>query len=141
MSKAIEIFQQFEQSKQFWANAINEGMIDGPRDFVNQIPHVSFVYGPEQVAFLKARYESMSAHHFFREMEFTTNREVIKSWAPLLIEGRDDMPVAATRMTAGTDVNFGELSRKLVHWLARQHGCGEAFCDDEPAWQQAAHRA
>jgi len=126
VSKAIEIYQQFEQSKQFWAYAISEGMIDSPREFVNQIPHISFVYGPEQVDFLKARYESMSAHHFFKEMEFTTNREVIKSWAPLLIEGRDDMPVAATRMAAGTDVNFGALSRKLVHWLARQPGCGVA---------------
>jgi len=126
VSKAIEIYQQFEHSKQFWAFAISEGMVDGPRDFVNRIPHISFVYGPEQVDFLKARYESMSAHHFFREMEFSTNREVIKRWAPLLIEGRDDMPVAATRMAAGTDVNFGVISRKLVHWLARQPGCGVA---------------
>ncbi len=126
VSKAVEIFEQFEQSKQFWAFAIREGMIDGPRDFVNPIPHISFVYGQEQVDFLKARYESMSAHHFFQQMEFSTNREVIQRWAPLLIEGRDDMPVAATRMAAGTDVNFGALSRKLVHWLARQPGCGVA---------------
>jgi len=53
VSKAIEIFQQFEQSKQFWAYAISEGMIDGPPEFVNQIPHISFVYGPEQVDFCK----------------------------------------------------------------------------------------
>jgi len=126
VSKAVEIFQQFEQSKQFWAFAISEGMIECPRDFVNQIPHISFVYGQEQVDFLKARYKSMSTHHFFREMEFSTNREVIKHWAPLLIEGRDDMPVAATRMATGTDVNFGVLSRKLLHWLAQQDGCGVA---------------
>lgn len=126
VSKAIEIFQQFEQSKQFWAFAIREGMIDGPRDFVNPIPHISFVHGQEQVDFLKARYESMSAHHFFREMEFSKDRDEIKHWAPLLIEGRGDMPVAATRMAAGTDVNFGELSRKLVNWLGQQHGCGVA---------------
>ena len=36
------------------------------------------------------------------------------------MEGREGMPVAATRMKAGTDVNFGELSRKLIHWLGGQ---------------------
>lgn len=126
VTKAIDIFQQFEQSKQFWAFAVSEGMIDDPSDFVTQIPHISFVHGQEQVEFLKARYEAMSAHHFFDEMEFSTSREEIKQWAPLLIEGRDDMPVAATRMAGGTDVNFGELSRKFVHWLADQPGCGVA---------------
>ena len=44
VTKAIEIFQQFEQSKQFWAYAIREGMIDRPGDFINQVPHISFVY-------------------------------------------------------------------------------------------------
>lgn len=126
VAKAIDIFQQFEQSKQFWAYAIREGMIDSPRDFVNQIPHISFVYGQEQVDFLKARFSGMSNHHFFREMEFSTDPDEIKHWTPLLIEGRTDIPVAATRMVAGTDVNFGELSRKLVHWLAQQPDCGVA---------------
>ncbi len=126
VTKAIEIFQQFEHSKQFWAFAINEGMIDNPRDFVNQVPHISFVHGQEQVDFLQARYEGMSAHHFFREMEFSTDREEIKRWAPLLIESRGDMPIAATKMATGTDVNFGVLSQKLVQWLGQQQGCGVA---------------
>jgi len=126
VTKAVEIYQQFEKSKQFWSYAVREGMIDGPGDFVRQIPHISFVHGQEQVDFLKARYETMSAHHFFEEMEFSTSREEIKQWAPLLIEGRDDMPVAATRMAGGTDVNFGAISRNLVHWLADQPDCGVA---------------
>ena len=33
------------------------------------------------------------------------------------------MPVAATKMKAGTDINFGEVSRKLIHWLGKQKGC------------------
>ena len=126
VTKAIEIFQQFEQSKQFWAYALREGMIDRPGDFINQVPHISFVYGQEQVEFLKARYAGMSAHHFFHEMEFSTDPKEIKRWAPLLISGRRDMPVAATRMAAGTDVNYGTLARKLVRWLGQQPGCGVA---------------
>lgn len=126
VAKAIDIYQQFEQSKLFWAYSVREGMIDNPGDFVRQVPHISFVHGQEQVEFLKARYAAMSAHHFFREMEFSTSREEISRWAPLLIEGRDDMPVAATRMAGGTDVDFGALSRGLIQWLAEQPGCGVA---------------
>ncbi len=126
VTKAIEIFQQFEQTPQFWAYAVENGMIDNPHEFINQVPHISFVHGQKQVDFLKARYEGLSQHHFFRDMEFTTDPEVIRSWAPLLIEGREDMPVAATKMEAGADVNFGAASRKFLHWLDKQTDCSTA---------------
>src|SRR6185369_8959617 len=81
----------------------------------------------EQVDFLKVRHAGMAAHHFFREMEYTTDRAKIGAWAPLLTEGRDPaVPIAATKMDAGTDVNFGVVSRKLLGWLAQQDGCGVA---------------
>lgn len=126
VSKAISVFQEFEQSKQFWSYAVTSGMIDQPSDFINRVPHISFVYGQKQVDFLKSRYEGMSAHHFFSDMEFTTDREKIKSWAPLLVEGREDIPIAATQMDSGTDVNFGAIAQKLVAWLGQQEGCGTA---------------
>jgi len=126
VTKAIEVFQEFEQSKQFWAHAVASGMIDQPSDFINPVPHISFVYGEQQVDFLKSRYEGMVAHHFFRDMEFTTDPQTIRSWAPLLIEGREHMPVAATKMDTGTDVNFGAIARKLIAWLKQQDGCGVA---------------
>lgn len=125
-SNAISIFEQFEHSRQFWGYAVAEGMVDSPRDFINSVPHVSFVHGQKQVDFLTARYTAMSAHHFFNEMKFSTDRAEIQEWAPLLINGRADMPVAATRMLGGTDVNFGELSRKLITWLEQQDECGVA---------------
>ena len=123
VGKAVEIFEQFEQTKQFWAYAVRSGMIDRPSEFINAVPHISFVYGQEQVDFLKSRFEGMSAHPFFSEMEYTEDPDQIGEWAPLLMEGREGMPVAATRMEAGTDVNFGELSRKLIHWMGGQEGC------------------
>jgi len=126
VSKAIEIFEQFEQSKSFWGFAVREGMLSQPRDFINPVPHISFVHGQKQVDFLRERHRAMSAHHFFREMEFTTDRETIRSWAPLLVEGRDSTPIAATKMDSGTDVDFGAISRKLIHWLSLQPGCGVA---------------
>jgi len=127
VQKVIDIFQEFEQTLQFWACAVRDGMIDTPKDFINPVQHISFVHGDDQVAFLKSRYAGMSAHHFFKEMEFSTDPAKIGSWAPLLTEGRNPAePIAATKMDGGTDINFGVLSRKLLSWLDRQPGCSVA---------------
>jgi malate dehydrogenase (quinone) len=102
-------------------------MIDSPKEFINPVKHISFVHGKEQVDFLRARHRGMSAHHFFSSMEYSTDRAKIGAWAPLLTEGRDPaVPIAATKMDGGTDVNFGVVSRKLLAWLAQQEGCGVA---------------
>ena len=70
VAKAIEIFDQFEQSKYFWGYAVRSGMIEDPSQFVNAVPHIAFVYGQEQVDFLRSRHKGMSAHHFFSSMEY-----------------------------------------------------------------------
>jgi malate dehydrogenase (quinone) len=126
VAKAIEIFEQFEHSKQFWSYALRQGMLDNPREFINAVPHMSFVHGAEQVDFLRARHRAMAAHHFFTDMAYSTERDTIASWAPLLVAGRSEMPIAATKMEQGTDVNFGALSKKLLTWLAQREGAGVA---------------
>ncbi len=124
VAKAIEIFHQFESSKQFWATLVKAGVIEDPSGFIQPVPHISFVYGQDQVDFLRSRYEQMSRHHFFADMTYTEDRDEIRRWAPLLLEGRDPgEPIAATRMDAGTDVNFGALAGQAVRWLGRQPGC------------------
>jgi len=125
-SNVIRIFEQFEYSRQFWGYAVAEGMVDNPKEFINPVAHLSFVHGEEQVEFLKERHKSMSAHHFFSEMEYSTDRETISKWAPLLTEKRGSVPIAATKMDSGTDVNFGNISRKLLAWLEGRPGCGIA---------------
>lgn len=126
VDKLIEIFEHFEQSKQFWSYAVANGMVTKPKEFINPVPHLSFVHGKEMVDFLRARYDGMARHHFFDGIRFTTDRETIRGWAPLLLDGRGDVPIAATRMTNGTDVNFGSISRKLLEWLGNQEGCAIA---------------
>ncbi len=126
VKKLIEIFEQFEHSKQFWSYAVENGMADNPKDFINPVPHLSFVHGPDMVEFLARRHEGMAAHHFFQGIEYSTDRETIGQWAPLLIEGRGEVPIAATKMNNGTDVNFGAISSKLLHWLSQQDRCGIA---------------
>lgn len=127
VSKATEICHQFQQSLQFWGHAVRSGMIDSAGDFVQSVPHLSFVYGQEQVDFLRSRHRQMIKHHFFESMEYTEDRATIREWAPLILDGRpEDEPVAMTRMIHGTDVNFGALAAKLTHWLGKQEGCGFA---------------
>ncbi|CAN5778071.1 malate dehydrogenase (quinone) [soil metagenome] len=126
VDKALDIFEQFECSRQFWSFATRMGILNHPRDFLNALPHISFVHGDQQVDFLKRRFAAMSKHHFFKQMRFTVDRATIERWAPLLVAGRDNTPIAATSMGDGTDVNFGDLSRKLLRWLARQENCAIA---------------
>ena len=124
VTKAVEIFARFEQSRQFWSYAVAHGLASRPADWIRAVPHLSFVRSAAQVAFLRARHAAMRTHPFFRTMEFTAEREVLRRWAPLLVEGRvGTEPIAATKVDAGTDVNFGELSRQLLSWLGAQEHC------------------
>lgn len=119
IAKAVEINEAFELSKQFWATLVRLGILKDPRDFIHRVPHMSFVWGDANCAFLRKRHEAMSAHHFFAEMRFTTDPRVIGQWAPLLLENRIvNQPLAATRAEGGTDVNFGALTSALVEHLA-----------------------
>ncbi len=126
VTKAISIFEEFEHSKYFWGYAVRQGMIPDPKTIINPVPHISFVYGQEQVDFLRSRYKGMSQHHFFKSMVYTEDRETIAQWAPLLLAGRENIPIAATKMERGTDVNFGSIARQLVQWLGEQPDCGYA---------------
>ncbi|WP_461784154.1 malate:quinone oxidoreductase [Prosthecobacter sp.] len=125
ISRALHIFEQFEHSKQFWGSATAEGMVGAAADFIHAVPHICFVKGRDDVDFLRARHTAMAEHHFFRSMTFTTDSSMIQQWAPLVMEGRDACPVAATS-GAGTEVAYGLLARRLCGWLAQQEHCGIA---------------
>lgn len=88
IDKAIKINKSFEESKQFWAWLIEQGVLTKPHDFINAVAHMSFVWGDDGVQFLKDRFDKMSQHHFFSEMEYSENEDKIKEWAPLLLQGR-----------------------------------------------------
>ncbi len=125
IGRALHIFEQFEQSKQFWGYAAASGMASEPAEFIHAVPHICFVQGAEDVDFLQTRHAAMREHHFFRAMQLTTDPSVICDWAPLVMEGRESAPVAAT-VGDGTDINFGLLARRLCGWLGQQENCGVA---------------
>ncbi len=118
ISKAIKIAEAFEVSKEFWSYLVANELIDQPERFIRSIPHMSFVFGESNVAFLRKRYEAMREQHLFRGMEYTEDHETLRRWIPLIMEGRDANEVlAATKINIGTDVNFGALSRALFNHL------------------------
>lgn len=123
ISKALEVNTEFDISRQLWTHLVRKGAIPDPRAFIHPCPHMSFVWGEENVAFLKARFQEMSASHCYHGMEFSEDPAKIAEWAPLTIEGRaPDEKVAATRIITGTDVDYGALTHLLVAQLKAQSG-------------------
>lgn len=115
IEKAKSINEQFEISKQFWSYLVRNNHIKNPEEFIRPLPHISFVMGTGNVDFLKRRYEALVPHPMFRDMEYTEDNNRIKEWIPLMMNGRtSNEPVAASKIDDGTDVNFGELTRKLA---------------------------
>jgi malate dehydrogenase (quinone) len=123
ISRALEVNVEFDISRQFWSYLVSRGAIADPRSFIHPVPHMSFVRGLENVAFLRKRFDAMSAHHCYHGMEYSDTWLQIANWAPLLMEGRmRDEPVAATRIVAGTDVDYGALTDHLMRHLGAQPG-------------------
>ncbi|CAI8836641.1 malate:quinone oxidoreductase [Pseudomonas sp. IT-P171] len=116
--KAVEINEAFQISRQFWAWQVQQGVLKNPRSFINSTPHMSFVWGDDNIKFLKKRYEALQTSPLFAGMQYSEDPAVIKKWVPLMMEGRDpNQKIAATWSPIGTDVNFGEITRQFVAHL------------------------
>ncbi|BBN99937.1 malate dehydrogenase (quinone) [Sporolactobacillus terrae] len=116
--KAVAVNEKFQLSRQFWSYLVTRNRIRHPQDFIQPIPHMSFVEGEENVLFLKKRFAALSQHPLFQGMQFSDDPKKLKEWMPLVMDGRiADPPVAATRIESGTDVNFGALTRILFAQL------------------------
>jgi malate dehydrogenase (quinone) len=123
ISKALEVNTEFDLSRQLWAYLVKEGAIKDPQSFIHPVPHMSFVRGAENVAFLQKRFEALSAHPCYHGMEYSDNKKQIGQWIPLVMEGRDPSDiVAATRMVTGTDVDYGALTQILLDSLKGKEG-------------------
>ncbi len=112
--KALAINAAFERSLEFWASLAEQGLLD-PGSFLHQVPHLSFVWGYDDVDFLQQRYRQLSALPAFAAMQWSTDAAEIGDWMPLVMQGRrPDQPLAATRIERGLDLDFGSLTRALL---------------------------
>lgn len=123
INKALEINAAFEISLQFWSYLVENKILPEPEKFINPVPHQSFVWGKDNVEFLRKRYELLSAQHQFVDMEFSDDPLVISEWLPLIMKNRNpDEKVAATRVRYGSDVNFGQIAISMTEHLVKQDG-------------------
>ncbi|WP_102692244.1 malate:quinone oxidoreductase [Rummeliibacillus pycnus] len=121
-TKAVNVNEQFQVSRQFWSYLVNNKKITNPQDFIMPLPHMSLVQGANNVEFLKKRFEALSKNHLFEGMEFSDDPKKLKEWIPLIMDGRtSNEPIAATKIDSGTDVNFGALTRMLFDNLKNQN--------------------
>ncbi|UUQ65234.1 malate dehydrogenase (quinone) [Pseudomonas fuscovaginae UPB0736] len=121
ISKAIEINESFQITRQFLSWQVRQGVLKNPHSFINSTPHMSFMWGDDNVKFLKDRYTALQTSPLFSGMQYTEDQEQIKKWVPLMMQGRDPkQKIAATWTPIGTDVNFGEITRQYVAHLQAQ---------------------
>lgn len=115
---AVKVNEQFQISRQFWSWLIESGVIPDPTSFIHQSPHMSFVWGEDNVAYLRKRFDALKGHPLFIGMEYSEDPMEIAQWAPLLIDGRrKGEALAATRFVSGSDVDFGALTTILLDRL------------------------
>nr|WP_296773977.1 malate dehydrogenase (quinone) [Rhodococcus sp. (in: high G+C Gram-positive bacteria)] len=111
-ARTHEIAAQFQLSLEFWSAL-------GVTEPMTPAPHMDVVFGDKDIEYLRGRWERLRVSPAFSSMEYTEDHEVVRRWAPLLMEGRDRRQrVAATRNEGGKDVDFGALTAHLTESMA-----------------------
>ncbi len=115
IAKAVVVNEQFQASRQFWAYAVENGVLTDVRGFLNPIPHVSFVHGAERVGYLRKRRDALASNPLFATTEFIDDPDEFARRLPFMAAKRDfSEPVALNWTADGTDVDFGSLSKQLI---------------------------
>lgn len=122
IDRALAINSQFEVSLQFWSSLVERGLLPDSDTFIRRVPHLSWVHGRAACDFLRQRHKSLQTHPLFAGMDFSDQSQTLSEWLPLMMGSRrSDAPCAATRVSHGTDVNFGALTRALGESLTREN--------------------
>jgi malate dehydrogenase (quinone) len=120
ITKAVTINEQFQVTRQFWAYAVENGILSDVRSFLNPVPHVSFVHGAQRVDYLRRRQQALAGNPLFAGTELIVDPDEFARRLPLMAAKRDPAePVALNWAQAGTDVDFGALSKQLIAYCVR----------------------
>lgn len=121
IQRALSINAAFETSMQLWSYLVENKQLPDPSEFIHAVPHMSFVWGRDNVAYLRERFLNLKMHHLFKDMQFADDVDTLTKWMPLVMQGRAmNTPMAATRLAYGTDVNFGALTKQLIQQLTQK---------------------
>jgi malate dehydrogenase (quinone) len=120
ITKAVTVNEQFQVSRQFWAHAVENGVLTDVRSFLNPVPHVSFVHAADRIDYLRRRREALVSNPLFASTEFIDDPDEFARRLPLMAAKRDfSEPVALNWTQDGTDVDFGSLSKQLIGYGVR----------------------
>ncbi|OBK12857.1 malate dehydrogenase (quinone) [Mycobacterium asiaticum] len=120
ISKAVSVNEQFQITRQFWAYAVENGILTDVRGFLHPVPHASFVRGADGVDYLRRRREALAHNPLFAATELIEDSDEFARRLPLMAARRDFAePVALNWAADGTDVDFGALSRQLIGYCVR----------------------
>ncbi|MEJ5927030.1 malate dehydrogenase (quinone) [Corynebacterium sp. H128] len=116
ISKAVNINEKFQVSRQFWSHQVENDILTEPREFINPVPHVSFGRGDDQVKYIKMRYEKLSKHTLFEGMEYSEDDAKFAEFLPLMAKGRDfeAEKVNISWFNNGTDINYGAQAKQFL---------------------------
>ena len=118
IKKALEINSKYEITLQYWSYLSNKYKSFDPKNFIHRTPHISLVFGDDNIRFLKKRYLLLKKHHLFKSIIFSQNRKEISKWANLTMIGRGShQKVAATIVKEGADIDFGAATNALLKTL------------------------
>ena len=121
ISKAVDVNEKFQISRQFWASAVQNQLLTDVRSWLNPVPHVSFVRGAGQVDFLRRHRAALAHNPLFASTELVDDADEFARRLPLMAAGRDFRePVALNWSDDGTDVDYGALTRQLIASGARR---------------------
>jgi malate dehydrogenase (quinone) len=123
IDKALKIASAFEVSKELWSYLKLKNEIPQKDSFIQAVPHMSFVWGNDNISFLRKRHQALTKYALFEDMQFTEDFDEIASWAPLMMKNRDRSEIiGATRMEIGTDVNFDVITKGMIQYLENTGG-------------------
>lgn len=119
ISKAVRINEQFQVTRQFWAYAVENGVLTDRR-FLTAIPHASFVRGAQRVDYLRRRQQALASNPLFAGTELIDDACEFARRLPFMSAKRDfSEPTALNWAANGTDVDFGSLTRQLIGFCVR----------------------
>ena len=120
VTKAVKVNEEFQVTRQFWAYAVETGVLTNVRSFLNPVPHVSFAHGAEQVDYLRRHRDALAGNPLFAATEFIDDPDEFGRRLPLMAANRDfSEPVGLNWAKDGTDVDFGSLSKQLIGYAVK----------------------
>jgi len=121
-ARSREINKQYRASKAWWEKLEAQGLLKLDT-FLASTPHMSLVFGQQDVEYLHTRYLTLSQDPLFDGLEYSENPEQIAKWAPLT-EGvaRRSERIAATYHPNGSDIDFGALTQALLKIVSDNGG-------------------